>query len=514
MIRRYGYTLSILWFSLVTAAWGHPPPDWRVWKVMDGLAESFSHDVFLDAQGHVWVNQGDVSRISRLDGYRVTLFPNPVPQAPVSVNPQGQIWSLYPGGLQIFEGNEWIKYPVDEVDVPVPFLSPARNEVLFLLPDYLVGFDAQTKQTRILKAAAETGLGRFNDLLRARDGSLWLAGAAGCARIQPDGGPVTPQSPYREFHVDTPGTRDFHALAEGTNGELFAVARGPDSSTVVLARWDGSGWNILRAGSTPVRKCWRGPGGQIWMWLANGSIRVIQANGEIHAPEDEIFERVYGIEPEPTGGFWMATPQGLVRYASPLWETPAPVAAIRDTVSCIQEDSQGRLWFAAGSRLILLDQDTWKTFSLPPGHRFPSYQSQTLAPLGDGRIALHTLSENPRLPLFNPDTAQYEFVSHPGGGWIRPSGPRTAGSVWIRHGTGEEDDGFRLEIFDGREFRVFLDPGQPWNIGSFRSLMETSRGDLWIGGSNGLGCYQDGQYRNINAEDGFSGTGAFCLHER
>ncbi len=480
---------------------------------MDGLAESFSRDVYLDAQGHVWVIHSDGTRLSRLDGYRITNFPHPVPQAPVSVNPHGQIWSLYPGGLQVFEGNAWVKYAVAEVDSPVTFLSLAQDEVLFLLPDYLIAFNIQAQKTQILKTATESCVGRFNDMLRARGGGLWLAGATGFARIQPEGESVTPQSVYQVYRLEPPGVRDFHALSAGWNGELFASAGISGASGEALLRWDGSGWRVMRTIAEPARKCWRGPDGQIWLWLKNGAIQVADPSGPIIPLEEEIFETVNDVEPEPEGGFWMATPQGLIRYASPTWQTPAPVAAVRETVSSIQEDGQGRLWFAAGNLLIFLDQDTWNTYPLPPGHRFPNYQTQAISPLSGGRIALHTLSENPRLLLFNPDTAQYEFVSHPGGGWIRPLGPRAGGAVWIQHGTGAEDAEFRLEIFDGREFRAYPEPDQPWNVGPIRSLLETAGGDLWIGGENGLGRYQAGQYRTFSAEDGFSGTGAFCLHE-
>ena len=173
---------------------------WRIYKASDKMADTFASSVTLSARTNVWVRHGSENdRISRLDGYSVRTMPAPGEGThPIYESRSGQLWSVYPEGLMLFQGEQWTTHPIAEIRAVVQAeplrrirsipLAPAElDHVLFLLPDRLLEYSADTRQVSTLVRLASTSLGRFNDMIEAADGTLWITGLRGAGRIE---GPI------------------------------------------------------------------------------------------------------------------------------------------------------------------------------------------------------------------------------------------------------------------------------------------------------------------------------------
>src|SRR5262249_50787697 len=132
---------------------------------------------------------------------------------PVYESRSGQIWSLFSEGLAEFRRDQWVQYPVVEIRTenqssmarlvrPIPLLPAERDHVLVGLPESLIRYDAGESRDVVVGLAKDSTLGRFNELVEARDGGAWLTGGGGLAKLP---GPIrrlTPASSWQEFPID------------------------------------------------------------------------------------------------------------------------------------------------------------------------------------------------------------------------------------------------------------------------------------------------------------------------
>jgi signal transduction histidine kinase/CheY-like chemotaxis protein len=73
--------------------------------------------------------------------------------------------------------------------------------------------------------------------------------------------------------------------------------------------------------------------------------------------------------------------------------------------------------------------------------------------------------------------------------------------------------GYRVETYDGKEFRTVADLTPFWKGDDIRCLLETGDGTLWIGGPGGAAVWRNGVGRMLGRADRFTETGAFELAE-
>ena len=102
------------------------------------------------------------------------------------------------------------------------FVPVDPDRVLVLLADRLIEYNASTRATRVVKTAAEAGLGRLNQVAGARDGGVWLAAERGIGKLgrPPGSDEYSRWSVYRPGALGLAGFRD---LFEGHDGEVFVV---------------------------------------------------------------------------------------------------------------------------------------------------------------------------------------------------------------------------------------------------------------------------------------------------
>jgi len=499
------------------------PPLWRFWEMVDGIKEPYTAAITVSPNGRVWGRHGDVDAMSWLDGYRVHQIPNYralnkiCSLSKVSENRSGQLWTLDQRGLRQYRDGQWVLRPIREIaETPqdergATFVALEDARVLVLLPDRLIEYDAAAGATRLVKKAAEAGLGRFIHLTAARDSGAWVTGNRGLAKLGRAAGAAGSQPEWNTYSVERLGLRDLQEPFEGDQGELFAVGVSAPTGKKVLVRFDGRRWQSLYAGSEETLRGWRGADHTIWVQEGNALFRLSGGRKESVERRAALSGFIYDVASEPEGVFWVASSQGIARHAPALWRSPPAVAGIDAIVHAITEDQQGRVWFACTNSLAVLDKDRWQVYPLPKGEISNYFQTETLGVLPDGRIAIETFNR-PYFLVFDPRRQAFQEIRPPSGRGIRLIAPRRDGTIWVQTTTADPLD-YHLEIYDGKTFRDHLALGPGRSIVDLRYVLETRTGDLWLGGTRALALYQKGNYQVFDSKSAFQDSGAFAIYE-
>ncbi len=275
--RRWTLLLATLMLSVSPPCRAEGGSHWRIYRETAGQGGTFVVAVTVSPRGNVWVRQGGDGPVSWLDGFQVRTIPfSGIGNFPVYESRSGQIWALFAGGVMEFRRDQWVQYPVAEISTemqssalrfghPFPLLPAERDHVLALLPDRLLEYDAGQGRTIVLRKIEETRLGRFNELVEARDGGAWLAGSNGLARLPAPVRRLTPQSSWQEILPD-PSWRiqNFERPYEDDEGGVTVVADSLSTTGRVVLQFNGQSWQTPISAPDRARSAWRGLDGVLW----------------------------------------------------------------------------------------------------------------------------------------------------------------------------------------------------------------------------------------------------------
>ncbi|PYM14473.1 MAG: hypothetical protein DME18_06605 [Verrucomicrobia bacterium] len=475
---------------------------WRVYKAADGLRDSSLVAVTLSPRGNVWVKHSN-GQVSWLDGFQARSIPvSGIGNFPVYESRSGQIWSVYPDGVMEYRRDQWIQYPVSEIRAensnalrllvrPIPLLPAERDHLLAVLPDRLLEFDSGQNRTIVLGWARETNLGRFNDIVEARDGGAWLSGTNGLAKLP---GPVrrlTPESRWQEFPVEAAWqVQNLERPFEDDEGGVTVAADLQQGAVKAVLHFNGRSWEPPMPGPGPekIRYAWRGAEGTVWaasrstLFKRQGSSwETVQVPG-LRTPQ------YYDAATEPNGVFWLATTEGLVRHSLQTWRVPPECASVKTPVFRMLEDPEGGLWFSGTNGLLALRNGQMQIFKWPEDFPPPAGPTSTLHNAPNGGIIASSAG---RVLRFDPRTKRFSPVVHPGGREIRAViGEFKNGRLCTQTMTRDSPAGFRLETFDGEVFEPFFEPKSDWSLGSELTFLRTTENEtLWLGGNLGLALW-------------------------
>jgi signal transduction histidine kinase/CheY-like chemotaxis protein len=276
-----------------------------------------------------------------------------------------------------------------------------------------------------------------------------------------------------------------------------------------IVRWKEPVLEIVRTSTSKNLRGWLGPDG---IWGVDGAslFRLVNGRKQDVPKHGALSGLVYDVITEHGGRFWLGTSDGLAHYTPALWRTPEPMLQVDQPVHAIAEDGRGRLWFAATQHLVELDGSTWALHQLPPGFRTQTVHTNAVWPLPDGRIGL-MVNEVERFDgvlIFDPATGRFQRLVHPERRNVVLLAPRRDGTFWALM-----KPGLRIEIFDGKTFRPRFDFSADWKGDGVRSLMESSAGDLWIGGTASSAVLRNGVLKSLGKSDGFSDSSRFAIAE-
>jgi signal transduction histidine kinase len=526
----------VLTAALVTGAavgWAQKIPNWRTYKMADGLRESACLSVTVSAQGKVLARHYNAPFVSELDGYGISVIQLPeIGKGRLYQSPAGQLWTVIQQGLMEFKDGIWLTHPVAEISSephistfldPVPLCPVKQGVVLFLRSDGLLEFNsggADPPHTSVLRSASQTGLGHFTGMGSARDGGLWISGASGLAKVPGPLRNLRPETQWKEFAPpSTLGIENLQSPREVPSGDrgdrgdrpypmVIALAESTGTHQKVLAVLDGPDWSVESLPSTKVRQVWYGPDQRPWgttidslfQWVPGSSSEIVE-NDEVSA------QKYYDVAVEPGGNFWLATSDGLFRYSPPLWRGPAPVREVTTPVRCVTGDQEGRLWFVAGTRLYSYAHGALQSRPLP-GSGTRALQVRGLYFLRNQSLILETEDpeSNAESQLFSlelRDRASQEITAVHPGFRCKVLGLFSDGTLCVQDRTavGDQASG-SLARYDGRQMEGVMDSTNlPYLGAHLRALFQAQNGDLWVSGDSGTAWYHDRRWTPFTSSD-------------
>jgi diguanylate cyclase (GGDEF)-like protein len=504
------------------------PSVWRVWNKADGLAESWTFGLTMNADGGVVVKHGDVATESVIDGFRVAGIPGQKVFGLFPASSDHELWSFDPEGILIYDSAGWHKYPVPEIAafakatdmrrVPGFIYSIARHRTkirdermnvvpvgggrgLILFPDLLLEWNRATGRTRVVKIAEKTGLLRFVDVHATDDESLLVAGRKGVALLRKSA------TGYDWAEMGAPGQySDFESPVAGAGNEVFVSAGRPDGRRIVLD-FAGGKWREIFTGGAESLRGWRAQDGTLWVQQGE---KVLQLGAQRAAGTAEVSPGlVTDILNEPDSRFWVGTAEGVARYSPPLWRSPGEAEWATGPVKSIMTDSRGRTWFLNSHFLGLHDHGQWRRFPVPAGRKETLLMDEILS-LETGELVMRADSRSDIL-VFDPKSEKFRTVRHPKGSATGVIGHRQRGGIWVQV---FEDDGvdWHLESFDGSKFAA-LGLDKTIAQSNMRVILEARNGDIWAGSTGALGYIHNGKYQLLGKQEAFPDTGVFSAVE-
>ncbi|HZP61223.1 MAG TPA: response regulator [Opitutaceae bacterium] len=493
--------------SLAAAGRGEDgSPAWRFWDYSDGFIESHVLHITAAPDGAIWVKHGFINVIDVLDGYHIRRVPDPQDFQHVHA-----AWTVSPQGLKHYEDGKWVLY-----SCPIPLegicdLTPRNDDQVFLLTaDALLSFSRPDKTYAIVKRAGETSLGRFIDVAEFRDGTLWITAENGLGRWR-EGKPPT----WTEFGSHEIGLRALQHPVAGYGGEFFVTGTELETSSAAAAYFDGRHFQKIAEGHLNSMWAWPGPDGSIW--LEDGSELFYLQDGRKVPVERQgaLLSRIEEVIPERNGSFWIGTTQGLAHYAEALWRPYHGSETIDSRVHSIVEDGTGRLWFDCTDYLASYDGKNWSKYYLPGGQATDQYLPHGLCPLPNGNMLVKIDDWKGPVLVFNPRDQSFRPLPPPPGRTLGVYAPRPDGTVLVQTfaTVSEAHPDFRLEAYDGEKYTVVADQGDRWGLAELRTIFTARNGDIWVGGTDGIGLYHKDEYKNFTAADGYTGSGAYAFCE-
>jgi signal transduction histidine kinase len=513
--------VAIGWASGV--CWAQRAPNWRVYKLADGLPESACIAVTISSQGKVLARHLNLPYLSELDGYTVSLRSAPeVGKSRVYQSPSGQLWTVVPEGLQEFREGTWNLSRVREIAAethpgpervvdPVPLLPIRQGLVLFLLPRGLMEFngeDAEHPRTRLLHAAAQSRLGNFSGMAPARDGGLWVSATRGVAKVPGPVRSLQPERVWQEFPL--PGAlaaTNLEAPHDDLVSGVIALAGSATNQQRLIVAFDGADWTLRGSGSEKLRQTWAGTERTCWGMSREALFQLYEPGAELKEYEEITPRQYFDVAVEPSGAFWLATSDGLYRYAPLLWRRPPALRGIASPVHCLSADTEGRVWFAAGNRLHVLQNGQTQEYAFPPAWN-GRLQARALFVLKNGALVLAAQEIEPASGerLFLVQQARGTFVEAPVGGperRLRALGLLKGGTLCVQDlNSGGGGGSCALEEFDGRNFTPLPDlPSSDAAGTNLSNLFAAQNGELWLSGEAGTAWYHDKKWRAFAAAD-------------
>ncbi len=520
--QRWGLLLTAL--LLKSSPLGHAEGGslWRKFPVAAGPGGTFSVAVTISPRGNVWVRQSADGPASWLDGFQIRTIPFAgTGNFPVYESRSHQIWALFSDGVMEFRRDQWVQYPVPEIAAeiqssalryahPFPLLPAERDHVLALLPDRVLEYDAGQGRTFVLRKVGETRLGRFNDLVEARDGGAWLSGSNGLAKLPAPVRRLTPDSSWQEILPDPPWRiQNLERPFEDDEGGVTVVADSLSTTGRVVLRFSGQTWQTPIPAPDKTRLAWRGLDGALWALTRNALLKRERNEWSPVLVPGLRAAQYFDAATEPNGVFWLATTEGLVRHALKTWRAPTELADIDVSARSLLDDGEGGLWVAGAPGLFAVREGQRQLFPWPPGFHVES--SGRLFKLREGQIVS---TADGGAWLFEPRTQRFSVIEPPAGRRLKAFlGKFKDGRLCAQTVEPDSPGHFWLEVFDGTRFSLFCEPAPDWSLGdTIFFLHSAENGVLRLGTDLGLAIW-DEKAKTFLPEKEFHGSRAVGLLE-
>ncbi len=319
----------------------------------------------------------------------------------------GEVMAIYRSGdVRVRRDGVWTSlHPLPDAMRAARFAAFRPNGDLWVGTDHgLFLFRRTSKRWTYWRHPFPDLRNRVHDIVRARDGAIWLATADGVEVHRLDG---------TVEHVAGVGAEPFDtvtALCEDGDGAMWL---GSGSSFDGAWRWDGRAWTHIGAEqglhAGRVHRIRRDSRGRLWFlglgnevdWgasAAGGPGAYVLEHGVFTrwgVPEGLAHGRVYAFVDAPDGSLWFGTLLGISRWRQGQWTHWSRDDGLRvDEVHALAIDARMNVWFAhltAGAGVGVIDLSGRPRYVGPPPSAAAS-QVWDVASSRDGRVWIATSS--------------------------------------------------------------------------------------------------------------------------
>lgn len=488
--------------------------NWSHWSIVDGLVETWALGITTAPDGNVWVIHSEDGMVSVINGYGIKPVKCPLDITSIEFSPTGDMWALSPRLLHYRYGNEWVAYPLPfESDDSVVVKPLSGQIVIILFGNTLYAFNRSDSTFHTIKTVQETGLSQFTGLAASPENQLWVTGTEGIVNFQYANSSI---QNWIEYSAESLDFYHFQSPWVSQENELYVIAQSRTKQIHFALVFKEEEWSTLHtANGLNMLQCWKGLDNENWILNRNNTLIKVQGSSlnrftSLRSQFGQILD--YTIQQD--GIFWLATSKGVFRYVPSVWRTPDEIQDIQRSVNSIVQDREGRLWFDCTRFLLKLENGEWKRYPYPENKLSSFYETGTLCIMPNQSIAIRMLNAESVLTMFNPTTEQYETLENPYGLLFGAVTALNDGSIWFQMGQNfgnVNEMSYRIASYDGENFTTVFDNSSNWGISYPRSFLKEKDNGFWIGGTSGLGLYQNGQYILVNEFDEIKDEAAFAL---
>ncbi|MCY2961306.1 MAG: triple tyrosine motif-containing protein [Planctomycetota bacterium] len=399
-----------------------------------------------------------------------------LPQSSINAILQGQdgeLWIATHGGLLCFDGLEFRRFAIDTL----PGLR--SNRITGLTEDGSRGLWFTTQEGdlhhlrdgRLDQSLRVPGPDGALSLLRARDGSLWTAGANGTVQRLADGA-------WSEV-LPGRGASVYRGLCSRKDGVVCAVMRDE------IVYFEASGAELARlTAPVPIVSVSPDAANGLWVGLIDGIARADAGAIERFRVEPPIRAFVNVTADDGRGSLWVGTNRGAVRVATR--SERAPTLRVRSSSDLVQGfdvrsillDREGNTWLGGSEAgLIRMRPSRLRLFETEQGQSTVS----ALCDDGDGGAWVGYLNRGLARIAVEDDEERQEPLDVPGPkpplvhSLLQDQRGRTWAGVngsWLRRARG--DDASFEPLLEGRLFPPAVGP-----------MAESPDGEVWLATESG-----------------------------
>ena len=230
-----GYLTLLLVAVFATKLSAGTSNEWRYWQAEQGLTDSYIESVSRTPEGIYWAVHADVAGLSRFDGREWVRVPSPFLRNPFDSLDGHSGWIFAANTLQHFANGKWDSFELpgapargkenSKGDRILRVLDLGNSQALVLFSDRLARFSARNHVLEPLPVVPpDSKLGGFAGMERASDGSFWIVGNNGVARVSWSAS-ANPPYLWRESLTEKMGVDKLSFPIPGPGGELFPAVK-------------------------------------------------------------------------------------------------------------------------------------------------------------------------------------------------------------------------------------------------------------------------------------------------
>ena len=488
---REGYLWVGTWGGLARFNGGR----FRVFSLEDGLPNVRINEMLAARDGSLWISTG--SGVSRWDRHRLETIDDPAVRRlrcrALAEDIDGRVWIGTDNGLAVWSRERFAQYHPGGVAGPLVFdILADREGILAAADNGLWRFSGEAEPARVagpagidpvdyraLAATAEgLWLGTYNE-------GVWLRNEAGWSKLGGVG--AAPRSIYR-LTVEPSGALYIATIDNG----LFFKRPGQAG----LEHWGME--NGLP--SLVVNTVLEDREKNLWIGTDIGGLARLSSRAVINHTEKQGLPSscVFGIAPGDTpDSLWLGTLHGAAHYR--VRPQPRIIETVglgdgldNDWVWRVLRTSDGTLWILTDTALLFRRKGETAVRPLPSDFAFRRAVPYEIALDTEGNLwacgegkggGLARRDSSGAWRLWDKDAAGKPLTA------VHRLARRKLGGMWL---VVKSESGFRIDACDGEKL---LSEG---SAGPFRadvrisSIMEDSRGRLWVGCDDGLAVREPG----------------------